>query len=71
MVSIRLVYIALLMIGIVTGIGGAILVPPANQQCVFNRNELGPQGTYGQWWWNVYKCPDGTEQRELVAGPRG
>lgn len=39
--------------------------------CIFDRNELGPMGSYGQWYWDVYKCADGTEQRELVAGPRG
>ncbi len=39
--------------------------------CTFDRNELGPMGTYGQWWWEIYKCSDGTERRELVAGPRG
>lgn len=44
---------------------------PATQRCVFDRNEPGPRGEYGQWWWDVYKCTDGTERRELVAGPRG
>ena len=43
----------------------------ARQQCVFDRNEIGPMGAHGQWWYDVYKCPDGTERRVLVAGPRG
>jgi hypothetical protein len=41
------------------------------QRCTFDRNELGPKGDHGQWWWEIYKCEDGTERRELVAGPRG
>lgn len=41
-------------------------------QWVFDRNELGPQGTYGQWWWEFSKCKRcGKEVRELVASPRG
>lgn len=40
-------------------------------RCAFDRNELGPMGAYGQWWWDIYKCADGTERRVLVAGPRG
>lgn len=39
--------------------------------CRFDRNELGPKGNHGQWWWEFYKCSDGTERRQLVAGPRG
>lgn len=39
--------------------------------CTFDRNELGPMGAHGQWWWDIYKCSDGTERRVLVAGPRG
>lgn len=35
--------------------------------CKFDRNEPGPQG----WWWDIYKCSDGTERRVLVASPRG
>lgn len=35
--------------------------------CKFDRNEPGPQG----WWWDVYKCADGTQRRQLVASPRG
>lgn len=40
-------------------------------RCTFDHNELGPMGTDGQWWWDIYKCTDGTERRVLVAGPRG
>lgn len=44
----------------------------AQHKCVFDRNEIGPKGADGgQWWFDVYKCPDGTERRVLVAGPRG
>lgn len=42
-----------------------------HQTCTFDRNELGPMGAHGQWWWEIYKCSDGTERRVLVAGPRG
>lgn len=38
---------------------------------VFDHNEPGPQGTYGQWWWEFSKCKCGAEARELVASPRG
>lgn len=50
---------------IITVILAALVV--ANPICKFDRNELGPQG----WWWDVYKCSDGTERRQLVASPRG
>lgn len=40
-------------------------------RCTFDRNEIGPIGSHGQWYWEIYKCSDGTERRELVAGPRG
>lgn len=43
----------------------------AHPTCTFDRNEIGPIGTYGQWWWDIYKCSDGTERRILVASPRG
>lgn len=42
-----------------------------HQLCTFDRNELGPRGDHGQWWWDIYKCADGSERRALVAGPRG
>lgn len=42
------------------------------QRCVFDRNDIGPKDADGgQWWYDVYQCPDGTERRVLVAGPRG
>lgn len=41
-------------------------------RCEFDRNELGPIGAYGgQWYWEYYKCSDGTTRRQMVAGPRG
>lgn len=63
-------------IGLGLAIGGAswgwtAYSRAAHQRCTFDRNELGPQGDHGQWWWDIYKCPDGTERRVLVAGPRG
>ncbi len=48
-----------------------VLRQARGQQCVFDRNEIGPMSAHGQWWYDVYKCPDGTERRVLVAGPRG
>lgn len=47
--------------------------------CKFDRNEPRKgepgDGLNGKpvegWWWDVYKCSDGTERRVLVAGPRG
>lgn len=39
--------------------------------CTFDRNEIGPKGDHGQWYWEFYKCEDGTERRILVASPRG
>lgn len=42
-----------------------------HHQFVFDRNELGPQGTSGQWYWEFSKCKCGAELRELVASPRG
>lgn len=39
----------------------------AHPTCKFDRNEPAPQG----WWWDIYKCSDGSERRELVASPRG
>ena len=39
--------------------------------CTFDRNELGPVGAHGQWYWDIYKCSDGTERKVLVASPRG
>lgn len=43
-----------------------------HQKCVFDRNDLGPKDANGgQWWYDVFKCPDGTERRVLVAGRRG
>lgn len=56
---------------IVVGFTVAWAVTPKSIRCTFDRNEIGPMGTYGQWWWDIYKCSDGTERRELVAGPRG
>lgn len=45
---------------------------PARQlRCTFDRNEIGPKGNFGQWYWEFYKCDDGTERRQMVAGPRG
>lgn len=38
---------------------------------IFDRNEPGPQGAGGQWWWEFSKCKCGAEIRELVASPRG
>ena len=43
------------------------MASPRHPQCHFDRNEPGPQG----WWWEIYKCSDGTERRMLVASPRG
>lgn len=42
-----------------------------HQACTFDRNELGPVGSGGQWYWDIFKCADGTERRLMVAGPRG
>lgn len=47
--------------------------------CTFDRNEPRKgepgDGLDGKpvdgWWWDIYKCSDGTERRVLVAGPRG
>lgn len=51
---------------------GAALRSAKQQRCAFDRNDVGPKGADGgQWWYDVYKCPDGTERRVLVAGPRG
>jgi hypothetical protein len=53
-------------------LGIAIGLSPSHQQrCIFDRNEIGPKGDYGQWYWEFYKCDDGTERRQMVAGPRG
>ena len=50
----------------------ALYRPEPKHRCEFDRNEPGPLGANGsQWWWEYYKCDDGTERRMLVAGPRG
>ena len=51
---------------LVSGLIGLLDFNP-KVRCQFERNEPGPQG----WWWEIYKCSDGTERRELVASPRG
>lgn len=52
-------------------LGGALFMTRymAKEQllCSFTHNEAGPQG----WWYDVYKCSDGSERRILVASPRG
>jgi hypothetical protein len=55
------------------------LARPMQPECVFDRNEprKGEPGDgldgkpVNGWWWDIYKCSDGTERRVLVAGPRG
>lgn len=61
----------LIAIGILVAIALALWWPRPHPRCVFDRNELGPMGEYGQWYWDIYKCSDGTSRRQLVAGPRG
>jgi len=69
---------------LVGGIGGfAYLFKSAfgaeRVRCTFDRNEPrkgeAGDGLDGKpvngWWWDIYKCTDGTERRVLVAGPRG
>lgn len=68
-----------LLAGIMAAIVGVFPVRASATVCplfgrhrfVFDRNELGPQGDYGQWWWEFSKCKCGAETRELVASPRG
>ncbi len=70
----RGIWIALGFFGLGWIVGAAMIVQAIGKErmrCTFDRNELGPMGTYGQWWWDIYKCTDGTERRVLVAGPRG
>lgn len=50
---------------------GLYLIMPHGMRCTFDRNEIGPKGDNGQWYWEFFKCDDGTERRVLVAGPRG
>ena len=40
---------------------------PAPPRCVFDHYLPAPQG----WWFEFYKCPDGTWRRNMVAGQRG
>jgi len=53
-------------IGLVCGWG---ITRSASQtpRCWFDRNEPGPNG----WWWEIYRCSNGSERREIVASPRG
>jgi len=61
------------------GAGWALAAYKARVTCTFDRNEPRPgelgDGLDGKpvdgWWWDIYKCSDGTERRTLVAGPRG
>lgn len=61
-ILIGLAVAAVLLVG-----AGYFLGSRQQPRCVFDRNEPGPQG----WWWEIYKCSDGSERRELVASPRG
>lgn len=60
-----------IVIAFFAGVAQLILGRPSPPRCAFDRNELGPMGDHGQWYWEYYKCSDGTERRQLVAGPRG
>ena len=65
-IKIAAAVIAVLMLALIV-VSVRLAVSAERPQCVFDRNEPGPQG----WWYDVYKCTDGTERRQLVASPRG
>lgn len=61
------------------GLGWTVAANRSHVTCTFDRNEP-RQGEVGDgldgrpvdgWWWDIYKCSDGTERRILVASPRG
>jgi len=63
----------------IAGFGLALDTNKSPVTCTFDRNEP-RQGEVGDgldgkpvdgWWWDIYKCSDGTERRVLVAGARG
>lgn len=64
---------------LIGGFGWALVAYKSRVTCTFDRNEP-RQGEVGDglngepvdgWWWEIYKCSDGTEHRILVASPRG
>lgn len=64
---------ALILLGFAAGVIQLLLQEPhpATVQCTFDHNEIGPMGDHGQWYWDIFKCRDGSERRQLVAGSRG